>query len=539
MESTIPTFAVGVYGAPLAELIGHISIEQTTYFANAYIILLSSIYFAMVVILPRTHICRIAAPASAIAMQEGFEFPFLRVQLTHLFMIHMSLNISYLCPALSFFHIGAMCGTVFYGALTAKLPRRIPLVIGQILGTAMLVVFSVWTSNIMAKSLGMHDRAFVADGNKGNRKVRPFVDPNLVKALTNEVGYWGAFPNDFQHCVLLIIFFGFCLSTVTATQMIFVDICSEEVKSRNAFFMYGLAAFYHGPICGALWSSQSFVWFDISTSFLVVIVFRFVWLTMILFSDESKGLERTVVVTGAPCYLKAMFYGMYLWPQGAGHITDMISFMLHNRQHLASTSAGYVSGVRRGAVRQMAYWIWAMWMQIMYCPTIVCMFLCMFFVPSPLNISLFMEMFNMWRTIEGYDGQEIYLSIYPAFVAQYMQVESIPWILCVSESMRNLGHWLAIARWPNMMLCGDPMNCWRSQYLYSHALFYNCGGDGGNIVYANWYLFTKSQKRQCCCPYRKLKPDAPEKCCPPCCLGPLVEETGGCPCPCCCSSCSA
>merc|ERR1712025_255347 len=111
--------------------------------------------------------------------------------------------------------------------------------------------------------------------------------------------------------------------------------------------------------------------------------------------------------------------------------------------------------------------------------------------------------------------------------------------LGVCESLKSLGHFMAMARWPNQMFCGDPMACWRSQYLYSHAIHYNCAGDHGNINYVNWYLFAKSQKRQCCCPYRKLKPDAPEKCCPPCCLGPLVEETGGCPCPCCCSSCAA
>merc|ERR1712146_133860 len=109
----------------------------------------------------------------------------------------------------------------------------------------------------------------------------------------------------------------------------------------------------------------------------------------------------------------------------------------------------------------------------------------------------------------------------------------------VCDSMRHLGIFLSDARWPTQLLCGDPMNCWRSQYTYSHALFSNINGDGGNATYVIWYCFAKSQRRQCCCPYRKLKPDAPEKCCPPCFLGPLVEETGGCPCPCCCASCSA
>lgn len=177
--------------------------------------------------------------------------------------------------------------------------------------------------------------------------------------------------------------------------------------------------------------------------------------------------------------------------------------------------------------------------QWLYMPTIAYMFFGTLFTPSPLNSSLMMETANMWRTQEGYEHVYLYISLYPAFVGTYMEITSIPYFLGVCDAMRNLGHFLAIGRWPVQLYCGDPMACWRSQYLYSHAIFYNCGGDGGNINYACWYLCCKSQKRQCCCPYRKLKPDAPEKCCPPCCLGPLVEETGGCPCPCCCASCSS
>lgn len=158
--------------------------------------------------------------------------------------------------------------------------------------------------------------------------------------------------------------------------------------------------------------------------------------------------------------------------------------------------------------------------------------------PNPLNSSLCMEWFNLYRQAEGFEAMYLFVSVYPAFVNMYMHIGAIPIFLSVCDSMRHLGHFLALGRWPVQLYCGDPMNCWRSQYLYSHAIFYNCGGDSGNIPHVIWYLFSKSQKRQCCCPYRKLKPDAPEKCCPPCCKGPLVEEGGGCPCPCCCASCS-
>merc|ERR1711904_727939 len=175
----------------------------------------------------------------------------------------------------------------------------------------------------------------------------------------------------------------------------------------------------------------------------------------------------------------------------------------------------------------------------MHIPTIGCMFISMLFTPNPLNLSLMMEWFNMHRCNEGNENQMLFIAVYPSFVGQYMKILDVALFLGICESIRNLGHFMAIGRWPNQMFCGDPMACWRSQYLYSHAIFYNCGGDASNISYVNWYLFCKSQKRQCCCPYRKLKADAPEKCCPPCCLGAFVEETGGCPCPCCCGSCSA
>merc|ERR1719321_2530868 len=149
-----------------------------------------------------------------------------------------------------------------------------------------------------------------------------------------------------------------------------------------------------------------------------------------------------------------------------------------------------------------------------------------------------MEWVNLWRTFEGSDGCWVFVSIYPAFVGQYLALSSALLFLSIGVGLRNLGHFMAISRWPTQLGCGDPMNCWRSQYLYSHAIFHNCGGDQGNVHYVCWYLFVKSQRRQCCCPYRKLKADAPEKCCPPCCLGPFVEDSGGCPCPCCCASCA-
>merc|ERR1719265_909800 len=158
---------------------------------------------------------------------------------------------------------------------------------------------------------------------------------------------------------------------------------------------------------------------------------------------------------------------------------------------------------------------------------------------SLLWASLSMDYFNVMDQMGAWECIYIFPTIYPAFMWSYCKREDMPVLLGACNGLRALGDFLQWSRWPNQLLCGDPMACWRSQYLFSHAIFYNTAGDGGNITYVNWYLCVKSQRRQCCCPYRKLKSEAPEKCCPPCCLGPLVEKEGGCPCPCCCASCSS
>merc|ERR1712224_923465 len=172
-------------------------------------------------------------------------------------------------------------------------------------------------------------------------------------------------------------------------------------------------------------------------------------------------------------------------------------------------------------------------------PTIGVMFLAILFTGNSLYASLAMEMASVYRFMEGFESFVWFIVLYPAFSVGYIKAKDVAFMFSVMEGLRHLGDFLSMSRWPAQMFCADPMACWRSHYLYSHALFYNSNGDSGNINYVNWYLCCKSQNRQCCCPYRKLKPDAPQKCCNPCCLGPFVEETGGCPCPCCCSSCSS
>merc|ERR1712224_875819 len=149
-----------------------------------------------------------------------------------------------------------------------------------------------------------------------------------------------------------------------------------------------------------------------------------------------------------------------------------------------------------------------------------------------------MDWYMLNNHIGANGNSPLIMILYPAFVGTYARPQDLPWFLAVCDSMRHLGTALFIPGWAFQLMCGDPTACWRSQYTFSHKIFDDMGGGHGRWGQILWYLFCKSQKRQCCCPYRKLKADAPEKCCPPCCAGPYVEEAGGCPCPCCCSSCA-
>jgi len=299
---------------------------------------------------------------------------------------------------------------------------------------------------------------------------------------------------------------------------------------------------YCAPKAGCLLGNVSFQIAGVQEAFFTLVVHRAYCIIIMLGCSESKGWEVRAVgeEVGLPCYMKALYYSMYLWPQGCGEISNMTVYMMHDKRHSKSSTVGKVcfTACRENSGKALTFWHFAM--QLLHIPTIGMMFFVIAVTPDPLNLSLYQDTYFL---AEGLKGCEAYWGIFrpsvPLFVGQYAEIGRIPLFLSWCESMRCLGTFMSIGRWPAQLLCADPMACWRSQYLFSHAPFYNSGGDTGNIRYSVWYLFAKSQKRQCCCPYRKLKPDAPEKCCPPCCRGPLVEETGGCPCPCCCSSCSA
>jgi hypothetical protein len=476
----------------------------------------------------------------AAVFQEFFNLNAYRILITMLLFHHMSLNTTYQYFLLSFIHIGALPGCVFFGVVAKFAPRRVALILGLLFGIVMFVVLSDFSGQCMMRSYVMYDRDYAINGNEGNRKIRAFVPAMLAKNMGNEFGFAAAFPDDYERLCLMAVFLGFGISSIAASATALLDLFHTDVYARTCFFIWGYFGWYWGQFAGTMWAATCYQMFDIPGAFISCIVSQALMLLCVLLSDESKGYEFTYApeVTESPCYLKALYYGSYLWPQGAYHICDMSVYMVWDRFHINSSTVGNFSGLRPAQQLPLNMLIWSIILKHAYMPTIVLMFFSIFLHASPLNLSLMMEFFNYFRTLEGFPIYWFWVMVYPAFVGSYMSLSTIPILLGVVEGLRNLGHFMAMSRWPNQLFCGDPMACWRSQYLYSHAIFYNCGGDGGNISYVNWYCGMKSQKRQCCCPYRKLKPDAPEKCCPPCCLGPLVEETGGCPCPCCCASCA-
>merc|ERR1711865_855818 len=135
--------------------------------------------------------------------------------------------------------------------------------------------------------------------------------------------------------------------------------------------------------------------------------------------------------------------------------------MWYDRQHWGSTLAGHFTGGRPGVGRILNYIIWINFCRLLYMPTIGLMFLVVFLTPNPLNLSLFMEGFNLYRAMEGADNYILFTVVYPAFVAQYMAIGSIPCFLGLCEALKELGQFLAISRWPTQLFCGDPMACWR------------------------------------------------------------------------------
>lgn len=485
-----------------------------------------------------------SVPSMLAGMFETADFSMFMILLPILLTNHMSCVINYHFAAQSFFHVGAMVGSVFFTVIAQKLNRKISLLISYVMSIIVLIVLFIMTQALLIHRLTHLDRDYLLHGSEGNRKMRKYTDPNIAKAVGGEVGFGGAMPLDFQRIVLVCVFLGFTLSILSVTQTILVDLwgsaSNSAESSRNAQCLLGEVYWHIGLFAGASAANLYYVLVDIDGSLMIMLVFRALRMIYFAFLPDSKAFaEEDATKDANTCWLKAMYGGLFLWPQGSRYVVDSVGYMFASCQAYKISSWAHLLSSRPRSQRLFMYVLLLALTKFIYMPTIGLMFWLNLFVTNPLNYSLYMELINQHFQIEASENIYMWHSLYPAFVSENLMLPGTAVFLGVCDAMRHLGSFLALSTWPTVLFCGDPMKCWRSQYLYSHAGFQDTGGNQGNISYIVWYCFCKSQKRQCCCPYRKLKPDAPQKCCPPCCLGPLVEESGGCPCPCCCASCSA
>merc|ERR1712196_355577 len=106
-------------------------------------------------------------------------------------------------------------------------------------------------------------------------------------------------------------------------------------------------------------------------------------------------------------------------------------------------------------------------------------------------MSLFMENYNLNDKLTYVSEYYMWISLYPAFTSMCSNIESVKILLAICLSMYHLGIFMGHGTWPVQLLCGDPMSCWRGQYLYSHGYFYNANGNCGSIIYVTWYLLVK------------------------------------------------
>merc|ERR1719272_204310 len=62
---------------------------------------------AILITAPKTHPIRASLP-SWVALNEGAEYEFVRMQITTLLILHFAYNTSYVILVMAFFHIGAV-----------------------------------------------------------------------------------------------------------------------------------------------------------------------------------------------------------------------------------------------------------------------------------------------------------------------------------------------------------------------------------------------------------------------------------------------
>jgi hypothetical protein len=498
-------------------------------------------HFLHRLIWPANSFYRRMVPCMYIGTSEMFDYSASCGLALFLITFHMVLPGNYLLGTVSFYHLGAIVGPVFYAVLAKCIKPKPAVVVCLVFGAAVYAALIPLASQLVKIRWSYKEKDYLVYGYGGNRKMRPILNPLLVKDLSGGVGFDGAYSLDFQRLTLCYVFAGFAFSSTGVSQTILLHWCPNEPKARKMLYIFGLGMYTLAPY-GAMFCAFWIDLFDIDGCYVVYCLyraFRAVYCALFVSNPALEDMQWASEETY--CYVKALYYALFLYPQGPGgeHNANTVIYAVWDRFHWLSPMAGYVIQARPWKLKAQTILQGELMLMLLHMPTVGGMFLAIFLAANPQYCGMGMEMVSVYKTAEGFENYYMWIFMFPAFVGSHVKASDTAFQLSVMESLKHLGEFMAIARWPNQLFCGDPMACWRSQYLYSHAIFHNVNGDGGNIQYVNWYLFSKSQKRQCCCPYRKLKPDAPEKSCPPCCLGPLVEETGGCPCPCCCASCSA
>lgn len=514
--------------------------EYFMYYLNMTNLLVVT-FLVAVLQFPKSHVGRRKVLPSYVGLSENCDFHCCTKLVCVLAQWHMNLSINLVFVSMSLYHLGTMVGSLMSG-LTGKYSRKYSMVLVQILEIAVLLVFVFFSRAVLLTQLPLEARTYVIYGQLGSRKIRSLIPPALAKDITNTLGFDGTFSLDYQRMCLIMIFMGFAAAINGVAKTSLLDTSTTEFQALTTFYTYGVFYFGFGNFIGSAVGFMAYNAFDVDGAFITLVIFKGILLLVVLIEFlESKGCDSSWKAQQTQCFVKSIYFGCYMCPQGGFQDSgqQLLAHMVDHRYRFNKCSAGWITGYRQkwARVGLVLFWISFVWFHM---PVIGTMFWLACFGGSwhYLYASLSMDMVNVHDQANMENFMLTWCSIYPVFLASYVKPDDMTIILSVCESMWHLGNFMSISRWPGQLLCVDPMNCWRSQYLYSHGIFYDCGSNAGNLSYVNWYLFVKSQRRQCCCPYRKLKADAPDKCCPPCCLGPLVEETGGCPCPCCCASCA-
>jgi len=506
--------------------------------AGAYIMIFAFISYVCVttICVPTNTLFRALFVDLWHAMMESFDIGFINILLFLLsafLCFDQGLSIFFMC----WYHVGAVIGAPIYGVLAAhgrkknKVLHILACICVYIAMSYMLRAINpvIWTRDI---------RRYMSNGRGGFRKIRTFRDPFAAKSLNGAFGFSGAFSPDINRLVLLCLFFGVANSSFAICQAGVCDVAISEFLSSCYRIAVGTHYHVRGEQLGRSWSGCAYSMFDLHGACIFLATLRMmqgIWVTA--WAPETLGFEReSLTDTPVPCWMKAIYNATYTWPSGSVQLKGVGVQMILQRYHIGPELVCRFPFYSTYDIVPTAL-IQCYCFRALHAPVIWLMFW-LNSPPAPLNYSLYMEYANIYRHDVANASSTLIMSLYPAFVGTYARVQDLAWFSSVCDSMRHIGFMVFGLSWSDLLLCGDPTQCWRSQYSYSHKIFDDMGGGSARWNQIIWYLFCKSQKRQCCCPYRKLKGDAPEKCCPPCCAGPYVEETGGCPCPCCCSSCA-